>query len=159
MKFPNEEMVMKNNELLETAISIAVEAHAGQFDKGGVPYILHPLKVMHYTKSNDIEIMCIAVLHDAVEDNKAITYTYLRERGLTERIISGIMCLTKVPGESYEEYKSKVKSNPDAVIVKKADLRHNSDIRRLKGIREKDIERIAKYHKFYLELEATLTKE
>lgn len=145
---------MKNNELLDTAISIAVEAHTGQFDKGGVPYILHPLKVMHYTKSNDIEVMCIAVLHDAVEDNKNITYSYLRERGLTERVISGIMCLTKVPGESYEEYKAKVKGNADAVIVKKADLRHNSDIRRLKGVSEKDIERIAKYQRFYLELEA-----
>lgn len=145
---------MKNNELLDIAISIAVEAHAGQFDKGGVPYILHPLKVMHYTKSTDIEVMCIAVLHDAVEDNKNITYEYLRNRGLTERIISGIMCLTKVPGESYEEYKAKVKSNADAIVVKKADLRHNSDIRRLKGVREKDIERIANYQRFFLELEA-----
>lgn len=149
---------MKKGELLSTAIQIAVEAHAGQFDKGGVPYILHPLKVMHYTKSQDEEIMAIAVLHDSVEDNKNITYSYLRERGLTERVISGIMCLTKVPGESYEEYKSKVKSNPDAVIVKKADLRHNSDIRRLKGVSDKDIERIAKYQRFFLELEATVNQ-
>ena len=145
---------MKKGELLSIAIQIAVEAHAGQFDKGGVPYILHPLKVMHYTKSDDEEVMAIAVLHDAVEDNRKITYSYLRERGLTERIISGIMCLTKIPGESYEEYKLKVKSNPDSILVKKGDLRHNSDIRRLKGVSDKDIERIAKYQRFFLELEA-----
>jgi (p)ppGpp synthase/HD superfamily hydrolase len=147
-------MIMKKGELLSIAIQIAVEAHAGQFDKGGVPYILHPLKVMHYTKSDDEEVMAIAVLHDAVEDNRKITYSYLRERGLTERIISGIMCLTKIPGESYEEYKLKVKSNPDSILVKKGDLRHNSDIRRLKGVSDKDIERIAKYQRFFLELEA-----
>jgi len=153
----SEEMIMKKGELLSIAIQIAVEAHAGQFDKGGKPYILHPLKVMHYTKSDDEEIQAIAVLHDSVEDNKAITYSYLRERGLTERVISGILCLTKVPGESYDEYKAKVKSNPDSIIVKKADLRHNSDIRRLKGVSDKDIERIASYQRFFLELEATVS--
>jgi phosphopantothenoylcysteine synthetase/decarboxylase len=59
-----------------------------------------------------------------------------------------------VPGETEEEYQAKVKSNRDSRRVKKADLQHNSDIRRLKGITEKDVARIIKYHKFWLELEA-----
>lgn len=143
---------MKHCEL-SIAIKIAVDAHIGQFDKGGNPYILHPLKVMHYTKSTDKAIMAIAVLHDAIEDNKKLTYVHLREAGLSDRVIEGVRCLTKLPGESYEEYKAKVKSNPDAVIVKMADLRHNSDIRRLKGVTPKDIERITRYQLFYLELE------
>jgi hypothetical protein len=42
------------------------------------------------------------------------------------------------------------------MLVKSADLRHNTDIRRLKGVTEKDIERVAKYHKFYLEIQARL---
>jgi hypothetical protein len=46
----------------------------------------------------------------------------------------------------------RIKQNPDAIRVKLADLRHNSDIRRLKGVTEKDIKRIAKYHSMYLEL-------
>jgi len=46
-----------------------------------------------------------------------------------------------------------VMSNQDAIKVKMADLRHNSDIRRLKGVTEKDIARVAKYHQFYLELQ------
>lgn len=145
---------MKKGELLSIAIGIAVDAHAGQFDKGGSPYILHPLKVMHYLKSDDEELMAIAVMHDTVEDNKKITYAYLRERGLTERVIEGIRCLTKVPGETEEEYKTKVMGNYDSIRVKKADLRHNTDIRRLKGVTEKDIARVTKYHKFYLELDA-----
>lgn len=137
---------------LGTAIRIAVEAHDGQFDKGGNPYILHPLKVMHYTKSSDEEVLAIAVLHDAIEDNKDITYEYLIREGLSQRIILGIMALTKVPGQTFEQYKEGVKANPDAVVVKMADLRHNSDIRRLKGVSQKDIDRIAKYQRFYMEL-------
>ena len=151
---------MKKGELLSIAIGIAVDAHAGVFDKGGTPYILHPLKVMHYLKSDDEELMCIAVLHDTVEDCKRITYAYLREKGMTERIIDGVRCMTKVPGETEEEYKAKVMSNPDSIKAKKADLRHNSDIRRLKSkaITEKDIARMTKYHMFYLELEAKLAE-
>jgi hypothetical protein len=41
--------------------------------------------------------------------------------------------------------------------VKMADLRHNTDIRRLKGVTEKDITRMAKYHTFYMELKAKLS--
>lgn len=143
---------MKKGELLNIAISLAVEAHANQFDKGGNPYILHCLKVMHYVKSEDEEVLAIAVLHDSFEDNKNMTVEYFIERGITERVIRGILALTKIPGESYNMYKAKVKANADAVLVKMADLRHNSDIRRMKGVTEKDVARIAKYMQFYSEL-------
>ena len=60
--------------------------------------------------------------------------------------------MTKVPGESYEEYKDKVKGNPDAVLVKMSDLNHNTQITRLKGVTPKDMARMEKYFHFYLEL-------
>lgn len=138
--------------LLSLAISFAAEKHKNQFDKAGKPYILHVLKVMHYLKTDDIELMCIAVLHDVVEDQN-VSYNELREMGFTERIIEGIRCMTKVNGETAEEYEIKVMSNIDSVRVKLCDLRHNSDIRRLKGVTEKDIKRTVKYQKFYLKLE------
>ena len=140
--------------LLSKAIKIAVDAHEGQLDKAGKPYILHPLKVMHYVKSDDEELMAIAVLHDVIEDNRQYTYEYLIQEGMTVRVVEGIMALTKLPGQTYEGYKESVKSNKDAVRVKMADLRHNSDIRRLKGVTQKDIDRTVKYHQFYLELQA-----
>ena len=77
----------------------------------------------------------------------------MRELGFSERIIQGIAALTKQRGETYDQYKDRVKSNPDAVKVKMADLRHNTDIRRLKGVTEKDLARIEKYQRFYLELQ------
>lgn len=146
---------MNNQEMLSKAIQIAVNAHQGQYDKGGTAYILHPLKVMHYLKSDDSELQCIAVLHDVIEDT-SITYQDLREAGMSERVVSGVGCLTKQRGETLEEYKVKVLSNTDAAKVKLGDLRHNSDIRRLKGVTAKDIARIEKYHKFYLEIKEAL---
>jgi (p)ppGpp synthase/HD superfamily hydrolase len=150
-------MVMKKGEMLATMLVIATNAHAGQFDKGGNPYILHPLKVMHYTKSLDEEIQCIALGHDVIEDT-SVTYKDLRDAGISERVIAGIRALTKQPGQTYDEYKAGVFANKDAMIVKSADLRHNSDIRRLKGVTEKDIARIAKYMQFYSEIQAKLAE-
>ena len=146
---------MKKGEMLAKMLVIATNAHAGQFDKGGNPYILHPLKVMHYTKSSDEEIQCIALGHDVIEDT-SVTYKDLRDTGISERVISGIRALTKLPGQTLEEYKEGVFANPDSMIVKSADLRHNSDIRRLKGVTEKDVARIAKYMQFYSEIQEKL---
>ena len=129
----------------------ATVGHDGQFDKGGKPYILHPLKVMHYLKTDDEELMCIALGHDLIEDAGWTAKAFLDE-GFSERVVAGIVAMTKVKGESYEDYKARVKASPDAVLVKMADLRHNSDIRRLKGVTEKDLARTKKYHEFYLEL-------
>lgn len=134
-------------------IRLATERHAGQFDKGGRPYILHPLTVMHRLRTDDEELQCIAVGHDLVED----TATYpqeLRDLGFSNRVVSGIIALTKMPGENDAIYRSRVKENPDAVRVKIEDLRHNSDIRRLKGVTPKDVARMVRYHEFYLELKA-----
>ena len=142
---------MRKGELLNKMLVLATNRHAGQFDKGGNPYILHPLKVMYYLKTDDEELQCIALAHDLVEDTDT-TFAELREMGFTERTIDGIKALTKMPGESYEDYKVRVKSNPDAVKVKMCDLRHNTDVRRLKGVTEKDLARMEKYHRFYMEL-------
>jgi (p)ppGpp synthase/HD superfamily hydrolase len=140
---------MKKGELLSIALKFATEKHFGQFDKGGNPYILHPLKVMYYLKTDDEELQCIALLHDVVEDC-GVTYEDLRQIGMSERVIAGIKGMTKLPGETYDEAMIRITSNKDSVKVKLCDLRHNSDIRRLKGVTEKDIKRIEKYHKMYL---------
>lgn len=144
---------MKKGELLGKMLVIATNAHAGQYDRGGNPYILHPLKVMHYLRTDDEELQCVALGHDLLEDT-SVTRNDLVEAGMTDRIINAIIALTKQPGQSYEEYKEAIFANDDAMIVKPADLRHNSDIRRLKGVGPKDIERMAKYHTFWLEIQA-----
>jgi len=148
--------VIRPGEMLCKMIRLATERHAGQFDKGGRPYILHPLTVMHRLRTDDEELQCIAVGHDLVEDT-VTTSGELRELGFSERVVVGIRNLTKLDSQSAAEYRLVVKSNPDAIRVKMEDLRHNSDIRRLKGVTEKDIARMVRYHEFYLELQAALT--
>jgi len=149
---------MKKGEMLGTMLLLATNAHAGQFDRGGKPYILHPLRVMSFLKEDDEELQCIALGHDVIEDTKT-TWADLEAAGMSARVIAGIRALTKMPGQSYDEYKEVVFANQDAMKVKLCDLRHNTDIRRLKGIRDKDIERMVKYQKFYLEIQARLEAE
>lgn len=142
---------MKRGEALDKMLVLTTTKFSGKFDKGGSPYILHCLKVMYYLKSDDEELQCIALGHDLVEDTD-VTYADLREMGFSERIILGIKAMTKVPGETNTEYMERIKASKDAVRVKLCDLRHNSDIRRLKGVTEKDIKRMAKYHAMYIDL-------
>ncbi len=144
---------MKKGELLGKVLVLSTNAHAGQFDKGGKPYILHPLAVMALLNSDDEELQCVALLHDVIEDTKT-TWKELEEIGCTPRIIAAVKALTKMPGQSYDEYKEGVFENKDAMLVKMADLRHNTDIRRLKGVSQKDIDRLAKYNLFFLELQS-----
>lgn len=141
--------------MLSNAIAFAAEKHKNQFDKGGLPYILHPLKVMHYLKTDDMELMCIAVLHDVVEDC-GVTYKDLRDIGMSERVIEAVRRLTKISGQDMFEYLDAIKGNKDAIKVKLADLRHNMDVRRLKGISEKDAARMDKYCKMYYELKGLI---
>lgn len=149
---------MSPNKMLDRMIQIATHAHAGQLDKAGMPYILHCLKVMHYLKSDDLELMCIAVGHDLFEDTN-VTQEDLLEEGFSMRVVTGIGCMTKWKGLTPQDYLKQVKSNMDSVKVKLADLRHNSDIRRLKGLTGKDFERMQRYHTMYVELEQYLRNE
>lgn len=147
---------MKKGEMLSKMLVLATLNHDGAYDRGGNPYILHPLKVMHLLKSNDEELNCIALGHDLIEDTK-VTYADLINCGMSIRVADGIAKLSKVEGESYDDYKLKVMSNVDAMRTKLKDLRTNSDIRRLnRDVTEKDILRIEKYMKFYREIEARL---
>ena len=144
---------MKRGEALNKMLVLTTTKFDGIFDKGGTPYILHCLKVMYYLKTDDEELQCIGLGHDLVEDTD-VTYQLLREMGFTERVITGIRAMTKVPGETNDEYMERIKANHDAIRCKLSDLRHNSDIRRLKGVTEKDVARMVRYHEFYLDLKS-----
>lgn len=146
---------MRKGEMLDKMLVICTNAHHGQYDKGGRPYILHPLRVMSFLKTDDEELQCIALGHDVIEDT-TVTYADLREAGISQRVQDGIRAMTKQPGQTLDEYKLQVFESEDAMRVKLCDLRHNSDIRRLKGVTEKDIARMAKYHQFYLEIAAKM---
>lgn len=106
---------------------------------------------MHYLKTDDIELMCIGVLHDVIEDCH-VTDVDLRNLGMSERVISGVIAMTRKNKESEEAKFIRLSSNKDAVLVKLCDLRHNMHIRRLKGVEEKDLKRMNAYCELYTKL-------
>jgi (p)ppGpp synthase/HD superfamily hydrolase len=113
---------------LETAISIAVQAHQGQFDKSGQPYILHPLRVM-FRCEGDLA-RTVAILHDVIEDTST-TVEDLRTSVFSEEVLAAPDCVTKCEGETYEAFVERAAGNPIARQVKLADLEDNMDLRRL----------------------------
>ena len=133
---------MNSSDLLEKAICIAIEAHHGQRDRTGAPYILHPMRVMAAVET-DPEKM-VAILHDVVEDTDW-TFEKLVQEGFPEEIIEALKCVTKREGEDYEDFVKRSATNEIARRVKLADLEHNMDARRLSNVTEKDIERLKKY--------------
>lgn len=144
---------------LVRAIKLAVDAHGMTLDKGGMPYILHPLHVMLFVKSMKGKI--VAVLHDTVEDTdvtiapdrrglhfrynpKNFTGVYSFDRD----IIDALDAITKREGEKLEEYWYRVKVNPLALEVKLIDISHNMSIQRLRVLPREEAERLlAKYAK------------
>ena len=141
---------------LDRAIALASEKFVGVYDKSGEPYILHCLQVMNNVrKYNDAELSIAAVLHDIVEDTD-VTFADLEELGYSPRVIKIIKHVTREDDISYDDEISRICNDQDSIRVKMADLEHNSSILRLKGFRQKDLERIQKYHRAYFILQSHL---
>lgn len=136
--------------MLDKAILIAAQAHLGQKDKMGEPYILHPLRMMLRFQSE--KEMIAAVLHDVVEDSPDWDFDRLRREGFAEEIIQAVDHLTRRADETYEEFVDRSSQNALARQVKLADLEDNMDLRRIKSLTERDQERLARYHRAWMRL-------
>lgn len=126
----------------QKAYMLAKQAHLGQKDKGGNDYIEHP-KAVAAMMDTDLE-KAVAYLHDVVEDTN-ISFDDLREYGFSNQIVEAVKALTRQKSESYDVYIDRVIQNSIAKKVKLADMKHNSDITRIKDPSEKDYARCQKY--------------
>ena len=136
------------------AMAIAYEAHHGQFDKAGIPYVFHPL---HLAESMSDEVTCCAaLLHDVVEDT-AVTLEELAEIFPAE-VVEAVRLLTHDPEEDYFAYVRRIRDNPIALTVKLADLAHNSDESRFAGV-EVPKEKIGYFREKYAKAKAILLEE
>ena len=119
---------MLYTELTKKAMKIAYDAHQGQLDKGGLPYVFHP---WHLAEQMDDEISTVAaLLHDVVEDTDW-TLEQLAAEGFPQEVLEVLELLTHPKGQPYMEYIARLQHHPVAVKIKLADLRHNSDFTRL----------------------------
>jgi (p)ppGpp synthase/HD superfamily hydrolase len=128
---------------LENAISIALEAHRGEVDQSGAPYILHPLRLM--VQMDTEEEMITAVLHDVVEDG-GISISMLRDQGFAQNILDAVESVTRKENESYEDFIKRAGLNAMGRKIKYADLMDNLDVSRLGKLTDRDLNRIKKYH-------------
>jgi len=137
-------------DLIEKSLDIALRVHTGQKDRSGKTYILHPLRLMNRMESD--EEMAVALLHDVIEDSEMSEQDLLNE-GIPTKVVEAVKCLTKGSGEDYDEFISRVSKNELASEIKIVDIEDNINILRLKTLSEKDLERIAKYHRAWNKLQ------
>lgn len=129
-------------EATKKAMKLCYEAHSGQLDRSGVPYVFHPIHLAEQMTDEDTTI--VALLHDVVEDTP-YTIQDLERMGFTEEVTQAISLMTHADGVPYLDYVAKIKENPVARAVKLADLAHNSDTSRLDAVDEKARARVEKY--------------
>jgi len=136
---------------LDRAIEIALDAHANDTDKGGEPYIRHPLRVMEAMDTETERI--VAVLHDVEEDSEW-TLDQIEEE-FDEEVRNAVNSLTKdgdkrrqMSDKEYylTQYIPQVKDNEIARKVKRADIKDNIDLTRLPEVVADDLQRLQKYH-------------
>jgi (p)ppGpp synthase/HD superfamily hydrolase len=138
---------------LERALYIAAEAHKGQQDRYGMPYLMHVQRVAAAVPT-PFEKVC-ALLHDVVEDTHW-NLDGLRREGFTPEVLGVLATLTKAEGEAYDAYIERVKLNPLALRIKLADLTDNLDLKRAPAITADDVARINRYLKAHREIAALI---
>ena len=138
-------------ELSKKAMLIAYHAHRYHVDKGGMPYIFHPL---HLAEQMDTEYSVItALLHDVIEDSD-ISLEDLKAEGFPEPILEALSLLTHEKQVPYLEYVQRLKGNELARKIKLADLTHNSDVSRLSVQDDSSRQRFEKYQRAIALLES-----
>ena len=112
----------------------ARQSHGASTDKAGYPYVVHldgVARNIYMLVGLDKELIQAGYLHDMIEDTTATT-KMLRENGFTDRVIDTVYAVTKISGEANYDYISFIiDSGRDAMIVKLADLKHNTEEARL----------------------------
>jgi len=134
------------------AVALAAEAHLGQFDKAGAPYIEHPMRLM--LRADGAHEKMVAVLHDVVEDS-AWTLDGLRREGFGEPVLGALDRLTRRANESYDAFIARVAEDPLATRVKLLDLEDNADLSRIEAPTERDRARVDRYRRAIQRLRGT----
>lgn len=124
------------SEMVKKACKIMFEAHKDDLDKGGYPYVFHPFYLA--TQMDNESSTVVALLHDVIEDHgDEYNIEYLESEGFSPEIIDALKLLTHDESVPYMDYVKAVSENPIALKVKLADLKHNTDTRRIEGKKPK----------------------
>jgi hypothetical protein len=142
--------ITKGKSHLGKAIAIAAQAHKDQKDRAGLPYILHPLRVMQQM-DNDKEKIA-ATLHDVIEST-SWTLEQLKTAGFSKEVLKIVERLSRDTEEPYESYIDRVSEDCIATKIKLADLEDNMDLRRLPELTDENLSWLKEYHRYWLTLQ------
>lgn len=115
---------------VEAAYRLAARAHAGQTRSHGPPYLVHPLAaariVLVEWGQPDADLVCAALLHDAIEDGPVDAQAV--EAACGPRVRQLVELLTKAPvpagGDKAardRDYYARLRADAGARLVKAAD--------------------------------------
>ena len=128
--------------LVKKALRICYEAHRNQVDKGGMPYVIHPIHIAEQMETE--EEVCTALLHDVIEDSPYAMQDLI-QAGISKPVLEALKLMTRDENTDYLNYIVQLRKNPIARRVKMADLDHNSDLSRLDRVTTQDRRRVVKY--------------
>lgn len=126
--------------MIGAAFELALAAHQGQTDKAGMAYIGHVARVAAGVETDAERV--VALLHDVVEDCDVPLADIEAKFGA--EIAAGVDAMTRRNGEAADDYYARVRANPLALRVKRADIADNSSPERLKLLDEATRERLTK---------------
>lgn len=124
---------METFKTLPDAIALAQFAHRNQQDKAGLPYIDHPMRVLAGVQAMGGRpyVQMAAVLHDVSEDT-AISTLIMSELGFSDAVTNLVNLVDKnfYRGDDdkvdLDAYYAGIRANPDARMIKEADIRDNT---------------------------------
>jgi len=122
--------------LVRRAFEVGAQAHAGQTRKSGEPYITHPVAVATILAElrMDMETLCAAILHDALEDTSLPREAISGEFGETvAELVDGVTKLDKLSFHSAQEAQAEsfrkmllaMARDLRVILIKLADRLHN----------------------------------
>lgn len=117
------------------ALALAQNAHSGQVDKLGKPYIEHVTTVARGVLQFGEQPTIVALLHDVVEDS-SITIGDLRRAGVRGDSLLSIRLLTKRKDQPLRGYLEAITHNRVATLVKVSDNAHNTVPERVEAIQD-----------------------
>lgn len=130
--------------MTKAAMKLCFKAHKDQVDKAGISYVFHPISLAErFGEGQEAEI-CVALLHDVLEDTD-YTVDDIRAAGMSDEVIDALLLLNHNPKVEYMDYVLRLSQNNIARHVKICDLQHNSNLSRLETVTEKDLKRVEKY--------------
>ncbi len=109
--------------LVRLAYTMATNAHEGQIDKAGEPYIAHPIAVAEQVKHLGAPHQVVSC---STTPSRTPVSTLDQIKGAFGPAASeAVEALSRQEGETYLDFIRRAARNPVAATVKRADIEHN----------------------------------